>query len=203
MLLSHKRHFVFIHIPKTAGMSVHQALVKAAPDGIRRIEEMPAFHDPSKQRHVFAQDLRGFLGPSAWNELFSFAFVRNPWARLVSWYNMCHERPSNRFMRFVKCEAPTFSDFLLLTSDLVTRTHFNQIDYVTDSEGEIIVDFIGRYEQLEKDFSHICEQLGINTELPHINASANVDYRTYYDRRSRQLVAERFYRDIEVFGYEF
>ena len=180
VLLSYKHQFVFVHIPKTAGMSVHRALAKAAPDAIRRIDDMPAFSDPEKQRHVPAKDLRDYVGEANWIRLFSFAFVRNPFARLVSWYNMCHERPSNKFMWFVK-ENLTFHNSIVNDSDILHRTRINQIDYVTDGNGVSIVNFVGRYEQLEHDFNDISKKLGFSTFLPHINTTKRVDYRTYYD----------------------
>jgi chondroitin 4-sulfotransferase 11 len=203
VLFSDKHHFAFIHVPKTAGMSVHRALAKAAPDAIRRIEEMPAFSDPEKQRHLPARDLRDYLGEMRWKRLFSFAFVRNPFARLVSWYNMCHERPSNRFMWFVKDQSLTFRDFIIDPSDILGRTRLNQIDYISDSNGQFIVNFIGRYEQLEQDFDFICRELEFSTELPHVNSTKSVDYRAYYDASTHQVVAQRFRRDIEAFGYTF
>jgi hypothetical protein len=36
-----------------------------------------------------------------------------------------------------------------------------------------------------------------------MNSTTRVDYREYYNPRSRRLVAERFRRDIDAFGYDF
>jgi chondroitin 4-sulfotransferase 11 len=203
MLMSHEMRFVFIHIPKTAGMSVHRALAGASPDAIRRIDHMPAFHDPQKHRHLFARDMQQYLGAEAWRRYFSFCFVRNPYSRLVSWYNMCLERPVNAFMWRVRREAPTFYDFLCLEDRIVERTRFNQVDYVTDQHGRKIVNFIGNFESLSDDFDKVCTHLGLRSRLPHLNSTAKVDYRTFYDERCREIVAKRFQRDLTAFGYSF
>ena len=203
MLLSRERGFAFIHIPKTAGMSVHRALAEVSPDAVRRIEEMPATHDRQKQRHAFAQDLKRHLGEPAWQRLFTFAFVRNPWARMVSWYNMCRERPTTPFMWRVSREVASFAEFIELPDNFLERTRFNQIDYVTDDDGQILVNFVGRYESLNRDFDWICKHIGVEVTLPHVNSTTRVDYREYYNPRSRRLVTERFRRDIDAFGYDF
>jgi chondroitin 4-sulfotransferase 11 len=203
MLISEEKRFIFIHIPKTAGMSVNRALIGVAPDSIRRIEDLPAFNDPQKHRHLFARDLLEYFGPKLWRGYFSFAMVRNPFSRLVSWYNMCHERPTNKFMWRVKRDASTFSEFLRMSDRIVARTRFNQVDYVTDVSGKPIVNFVGYFENLEHDFQAICDRIGVESRLPHLNATAKVDYREFYDAASRNLVESRFSRDLEAFGYSF
>ncbi len=203
MLISRQRRFIFIHIQKTAGSSVVKALRQVTPDVITRFNDLPACWDPLKNRHLFASDLKLYLGNRAWQRFFKFAFVRNPWSRLVSWYNMCIDRPSNSFMRYVQANAPAFEDFLSLTSGRAVKTTFNQVDYICDRNGRIIVDFVGRFERLSSDFEYVCKQLAISAALPHKNKGPSVDYRSFYNPRTRQLVAERFRRDIDTFGYTF
>jgi hypothetical protein len=78
-----------------------------------------------------------------------------------------------------------------------------QKDFVTDENGDILVDFIGRYERLNSDFNQICKKLNIQANLPHTNASVHRDYRTYYDEFTQKLVADHFAEDIDLFGYTF
>src|SRR6266566_3325798 len=69
---------------------------------------------------------------------------------------------------------------------------------------EIIVDFVGRYENLDEDWSKICRALQIRAlSLGRENQVARQDYRVFYDDESRELVANRFARTIELFGYRF
>jgi hypothetical protein len=68
---------------------------------------------------------------------------------------------------------------------------------------EVYFDFIGRFERLREDFQTVCERLGFKATLPHVNRSDHAPYTSYYDDRSRVLVAERCAYDIERFGYRF
>jgi hypothetical protein len=80
---------------------------------------------------------------------------------------------------------------------------FNQIDYLTNGAGEPVVDFVGRFERLEEDAGYLFRRIGVEAALPRLNASCHGLYRDYYTARTRDLVAQRFARDIERFGYRF
>jgi chondroitin 4-sulfotransferase 11 len=197
MVVSHGTRSVFIHIQKTAGSSIEDALRSADP----------AIEDSLRdgRRHHFARDLRQAIPVEVWREYFKFAFVRNPWDRLVSWYAMCMRNPgSNRFSAYVNAVAPTFDDFLTrATTGMGERTTWNQLDYVSDADGRVIVDFIGRYERLDEDFAVVRERLHLPRQLPHLNHTPHGEYRGYYSAASREIVAQRFARDIAHFGYAF
>jgi hypothetical protein len=80
-----------------------------------------------------------------------------------------------------------------------------QSDYLIDLHGNLIVDFIGRYERLQDDFDTACRKIGIPTPpLPHKRrAKTRGAYREYYTPQTAQLVAEHFKADIDMFGYTF
>ncbi|NES08461.1 MAG: sulfotransferase family protein [Okeania sp. SIO2F4] len=79
MLRYHKHKFIFVDAQKTAGQSLTETLKKNVPD----LEKLV-----TKQKHGSAITGRDILGVDKWNEYYKFAFVRNPWDRLVSWYSM-------------------------------------------------------------------------------------------------------------------
>ena len=180
-----------------------RALQTVTPDAVESFENLPACKDVLKRRHLFAVDLRDFLHESQWQASFKFAFVRNPWSRLVSWYLMCVGKPRNQFQHYVKANTENFDDFLRLTSGIAEKTTFNQVDYVCDEQGKLILDFVGRFETLPADFGYVCRQLDVNLELPHLNKGKQGDYRSYYNAEARNLVAKRFERDIRTFQYSF
>jgi len=197
MIVSDRARCIFVHIQKTAGASIEAALQA---------------HDPAAgsglhagRRHMLAREIRDVVPRDAWDAYFKFAFVRNPWDRLVSWYHMCMQvTEDNAFSRFVKQHAPTFEAFLTTAAaGPGARTTRDQVDYVSDEQGTVIVDFVGRYESVATDFAHVCRQLGVAAPLPHVNTSAHRDYREYYTAATREIVARRFARDIERFGYRF
>ncbi|WP_168028782.1 sulfotransferase family 2 domain-containing protein [Falsiroseomonas selenitidurans] len=202
-MISHAHRTIFVHIQKTGGTSVTAAFGQPinAPD-----------------KHHRADQLRERLGAAVWDSYFTFAFVRNPWDRLVSWWSMIDAMrprldsgaPLNAFSRYVLRSARSFEEFLLhATEEIVEEGGAKSItrcqtDYLVDSQGRLLVDFVGRFETLEADFSRIAARLPQPpAPLRHMNRSRRSDYRQYYTPRLADLVAARFSKDIERFGYRF
>ena len=78
-----------------------------------------------------------------------------------------------------------------------------QWNWITDKDGTVLVDFIGRFENLQQDFNTVCLQIGKRVILPHRNKSKRSDYRTYYHDASIEIIGQWFKDDIEPFGYAF
>ena len=77
-------------------------------------------------------------------------------------------------------------------------------EFVCDDEGNVIIDFIGKYENLSTDFRTVCQRAGLpSIELPHLNKSTSGEYRKYYTNETRDFVAKMAQKDIELFGYDF
>jgi hypothetical protein len=198
MLCNDDKKFVFVHIQKTAGSSMRHVLKKIP--GTKRI----------CGTHSFIKDC------DYPKDYFKFVFVRNPWDRLVSWYNM-HKKlgPHNDFAKYLIDGTNNFSDFLKKTNVVTDYPHnsnfpvrksitYNQLDYVSDEDEKIIVDFIGKFENLNEDVSTVGKKIGLpNMKLPVVNKLRNDDYRTYYKDNDVEIVAEMYKRDIEYFGYTF
>lgn len=161
---------------------------------------------------------------------FKWAFVRNPWDRLVSAYEFASDiylirRTGDRFYNRQPCpfndlirymwdnrnifddrtnfaiddlqKKPSFKLNGFERTTLVPQHLFLQID------GHIAMDFIGRFENLEPDFTYVCRYLGQESRLPHFNKIARRHYRDYYTEETRNMVADIYARDIELFEYEF
>jgi hypothetical protein len=80
----------------------------------------------------------------------------------------------------------------------------NQIDWLTNAEGRIAMDFVGRFERLQLDFDIACQRLGFPTmQLLVVNRSHHKHYTTYYDGDTYQAVKQAFEKDIGYFGYRF
>ena len=221
MLISKKHKFIFIHVAKVAGQSVTNALMPYAANGwqrmiapvfpyryqlklyskIRKRCNTGYFYPQPLTDHARASHVLDYLGEARYREYYSFAFVRNPWARAVSIYTYALKHPRHSKHKKV-VGLGSFEGYLRWHCGGGETIH-QQRDYVCDSAGQLIVDFVGKQESLELDFGSVCEQLNLSAKLQHFNASRNDSYRDYYSDDTMQLVAEAYHEDIETFDYEF
>lgn len=211
MLISRSKKFLFIHIQKTAGRSF-EAVLK---ENITDLESCMGTHDHA----LWAREELG----DEWFDYYKAAFVRNPWDRLVSWYTMIQEKGTmtwykrifgmrryNDLTQYVLANANSFDDFIYKCRDTINDIDgkksilYNQLDYVSDKNGDLIVDFVGRFENLGEDSQTVFSSLGlVGVSLPHKNSSKHKNYRTYYTDETREEVSKMYAKDIEFFGYEF
>lgn len=211
MLVSHSAKFVFIHVQRTGGLSMQATLKQQFPD-------LRVWHG----RHGHVRAGIAEWGRERWDEYHSFAVVRNPWDRLVSWYSMIRARqadnriqlpwPLSRQPRLwdqVARRGRTFEQFLHnCTTEVFDRGCrksfvYNQLDYLVDREGRPAVSQVARFETLGEDIDRLFAHLGIAAKLPHRNGSQHGHYSRWYDDRTEELVRQRFARDIEAFDYRF
>jgi hypothetical protein len=217
MLLSVKHQFLFVHIAKTGGTSVRAALARRRWTDpwywpmflCSRLSHLSGHRIATKlPRHAKAIAAKELLPQEVFDALFKFAFVRNPWdLQVSSFHHIRRERPRllgghddfDGFLRW-KLDPQRPPQYHLDTSIQL------QTDYLIDLRGQLIVDFIGRYERLEQDFAEACARIGISPPtLPHRRQANDrrADYRRYYTDETAELVARQFAPDIERLGYGF
>jgi len=216
MLLSLKHRFLFIHIAKTGGTSVRAARTwprwrdpyQLAQFMCSRISALTGHRIGAKfPRHAKAIAAKEMLPRELYQELFKFAFVRNPWdLQVSSYHHILRERPHQMggFQDFASFMDWKFDPARPYNYIIDTSLEL-QSDYVVDLHGELIVDFIGRYETLVEDYHKVCERVGLSPRpLPHRRrADDRDDYRRYYSDELADQVAAHFGADIERFGYRF
>lgn len=210
MLISHSKRFIFIHIYKVAGESIKQALCpfdfhpnKILINRVLKKIGLPYEVSPYGQRkypeHITALELRRNLPKKYFENYFKFAFVRNPWDWQVSNFHYGLKKkdlPSHNLFKNMK----SFQEYIEWK---VVNDKKLQKDFVCDEEGNIIVDYIGKMESIDKDFNHICNRLDINVRLPHINKTSHPNYNTIYNDQTRKLIEFHFKEDIQLFDYKF
>lgn len=196
-MISHKLRAVFIHIPKCGGTSIERILDKQS-------------FVYQKHPHICHREL-----DSNHDNYFKFAFVRNPFDKLVSEYkwftNTEYKYPCKRVKDFYK--GVDFKTFLKKFTDWPTRKsdhwyvrgdYYHGLDYMHILQPIGQMDFIGRFENLQQDFDFICDKIDIpRQKLPHIYKSNHRHYTEYYDAEAQEIVAKRYGKDIEHFGYKF
>ncbi|HBH54264.1 MAG TPA: chondroitin 4-O-sulfotransferase [Planctomycetaceae bacterium] len=185
---------LFIHVPKTAGYSIGQALFGGVTG-----------HDPLRRLWLL-------YASAEFDQYFKFAFVRNPWERLVSAHEyFLQDRQPPGTQNWVRQQFGHFRDFDEFVKHWVPRRamrseqpHFHTQSSFVTLGGHVAVDFLGRMENLEEDFATIARRLGQEVSLPRMNATPrDRPYRDYYTAASRQIVAEVYAEDIQRFGYQF
>ena len=203
MIISHKHRFVFVAIPKTGTSSIESVLGNYGEPCnhpvLRRGRLFTGKHELLSTRSL-ELDIVGY---------FSFCFVRNSWAKVFSEYTYRKKMlkywkenpPTNpvwieSYKMYTKAleGCNTFCDFLR------NRKYWEPEQLTWSSE----VDLVGRFENLQEDFNVVCDKIGIpRQELLHRNKSTHKHYTEYYDDETREIVAEKYAKDIEYFGYEF
>lgn len=185
---------IFVHIPKTGGISVANSLFGRHGAG----------HD-SLWWYQLVFDHEEF------DSYFKFAFVRNPWDRLVSAYTFLKQGGmSENDKKWAEQHLSGFDDFDSFVKVWVNRQniykgiHFvPQFEFVCLGDLRPAVDFIGRFERLAEDFNFIREKLGKESNLQKLNMGAKKDYRQFYTKETIQIVADAYYEDVKIFGYDF
>lgn len=208
MLISFSHRFIFVHVQRTGGSSVIRTLepygYRAPVTPISKLLSRTGFiKDPKKivfRTHETARRVRELLPAGMYEDFLTIAFVRNPWSWLVSLYEVFRKGPRHRHHKIVS----KMKDFREYIDWEAARNSRFQYPLITDSGGEIIIDYLGRYERLQDDYAGLCKRLDIDVApLPRENRRTFRDYREYYDDDTREKVAEYWRRDIDLLGYDF
>lgn len=188
--MGNRHKFLFIRIPKTGSTSIGEVL--KTPKGHQTLAYF-------QERNI--------------NYSYSFAFVRNTYNRLVSWYRHEYGNGVTSFRKWVDdgCPVAWGNDW---HADWQENNPMNQMSYIKNKDGNIGVDFIGRFENIENDYLQVCSNLGIDPppKLPKIVPSPfhkkkqnTFTYNAfdYYDLETREKVDELFSEEIEYFNFKF
>jgi hypothetical protein len=232
VILSHKHKFIYLKTMKTASSSMEIGLSRIlGPDDVitptrddldsqrsqgmggqnYRLDHPDVPRQPLLRRllgrpertnhpsigfheHIGAEQVRRYVGQDVWSSYYKFTFERNPWDRQISYYF---------YKTRHKARRPDFERFLRRKSKVYIP---NFEIYAID--GEIAVDFVGRYENLSEDFNKAIKAIGMKEEilLPMSNVAPGKDdrnYRQYYNEHTRDTIAEWYAREISAFGYKF
>jgi hypothetical protein len=222
MIISNSHKFIFIHILKTAGTTITLALDSflrwndIALGGTSFGEKLNVLYKErfGLLKHSTALQIKGVVGEAVWSSYFSFTFVRHPYTRMVSFYIWLEQSIARASSDAALWSWPTtqaflesrsFSDFIRNEKFLRSMAARPQIEWLEDSEGRRIVDFVGRFENLEEGCRIIEERVGLRLEsIGHHNPSdgrrhpadilsAEADYAHLHDIQRR---------DFECLGYD-
>ncbi len=212
IFISHKHKFIYYTIPKVASTTIISFIITI--DEIKiTLDEIK--QNPSLHRTIMPRIFRPEHRSARYKDYFHFTFVRNPYDRLLSCYINKVYKPalSNREDRnFVKgygnlvgFKKMSFSDFVHFVTQIPDEhcdPHFSPQHRLLDLE---TLDFIGRLENFEQDFSYVKERISLSDDIKPetLNASKHDPYQNYYDDELRKMVAKKYALDLEIFNYDF
>ena len=191
-----KQGAIFIHVPKVAGTSISNALYG------RTLGHYPATY------------LNG-LFPDLFASCFTFCFVRNPWSRVLSAYRFARmgRNESMGIANPARYQTGQFVDFETFLHDWISSRVLSNEDFVfrpqhqfvCDGSGVQLVEHVGKLEDFKKDLQIVESRLGRKLLVGHTNRTAcSSDYRGHYlSYEMIDIVAKKYRKDIEIFGYDF
>ena len=151
------------------------------------------------------------LGKGTFNQYFKFAFVRNPFARLVSAYEFLQGGGGGHYdEKIVSIIKPykSFESFVMeyLNQNTIKASRYfrPQHYFVCDSNGKIIINYLGHFEELEKDYEFIRNKIGTGEPLKKLNVTKNkrmLIEEYYFNDKIKQKVISLYNKDFELFGY--
>lgn len=194
-----QRKFIFISVPKNGSQSIHKMFNVRLKDH-SNITDVGIF-DNHCRAAVLKRRYPDF------DDRFKFCFVRNPWERIVSWWNY------HRKMNIAMYKEITFPEWVKqgcphhwgpqngTRYKRENRSPLDQFQFIYDDKGNCLVDFIGKMENFNDELKKIQKELNVSFDnIEHRNKTSS-DWKAYYTPELITLVSIRFKKDIDLFGY--
>ena len=189
-----EKKIIFLHVPKTGGTT------------IKRIFDISLFHDsnpatsPSPQ-HFTCNMLEERIGHQKYSDYYKFAFVRNPWSRILSSYFWRQTLPKER-------PVLPFEDFIGNVAQIVAKKNYYSQEFgdhfIPQTEFTSDVNDIFKFEDFEASIATIAAKTGIViNKIPPKKAKHYDDYTKFYNKETRQIIAKIYKTEISKFGYSF
>ena len=216
-MISIQKKFLFIHVPKTGGNSIQGILKNYSEDIIiTRKKGENGFDERFElknrkykiKKHASLYQYKKVLEPDIYNSLFKFAVIRNPWDRMISYYFSPNlgvvKWEKEKFIKFVNNVKPL--KYYIAEYNLLDKVFYELNLNVKNDRSKLDenIDYIIKFENIEKDFEKVCKKLSIPYQtLPVVNKSYREHYSKYYDEELIELVKRKYRDEIELFNYKF
>lgn len=199
---------IFTHPPKCGGTSFEHFLGLQNDEVHRRLYKHSSLITQIQAIKKMNYDPKDFI---------KISIIRNPWDRMVSWYFYLKERAflaektddtKKRMQRLAS--NLEFNEFINYIDKFNTKIFHRDFSYYMFGESNVFeIDFVIKYENYEIDFLKCLEILKIPlisaNAIPHknIGLTRDLDYKKYYNEKSKEIVAKIYKEDIDFFKYAF
>ncbi|MBR9763306.1 MAG: sulfotransferase family protein [Rhodobacteraceae bacterium] len=212
MILSRGRRYIFIHIPKTGGTSMAQALESRAmkedillgdtPKARRRRHRVAGLQTRGRLwKHSTLADIEGLVTAGEIASFFVFTLVRNPWDRIASYY-LWLQGQNFSHPAVTLANGRSFPDFI--REPLIARSFRSAPygSYLRESSGREKCNVFIRLEHFDEDSEPLWRHLGFKLTLPRVNAvEVSVKKELVYRSADRKFIEDLCAEDIHRFGY--
>lgn len=224
MPIYNNHKLIHIHIPKTAGVSISNLISKEGiENGIHTLygsingntSKFLTGSECTILQHIFWNEIKSSY-PIQWYVYKKFAFVRNPYDRIVSIYSYLKhlvncgvnghpfmKSPSQKFDDFVELiEIEMQNNFVKFSHNIVCH-FYKQTDFICGINGAIMIDFVGKFENIEEDIKWLYQYLKVEKIdiLPFLNKTEHQNYMDYYNSKTKKIIYKLYESDFKKFDY--
>ncbi len=210
------KDILFIHIPKTAGTSIHKSFLD---NNLYNLH----MNKSGRLRHLSSESMIKILGKDSYNSYHTFSVVRNPWDRYVSNWRFLVEKKIDMKIRKLRSKASgkkykraikqymaiknsNFETFLRMDLEENRFGNENRAAWLVDqykyisNEDNILVNKILRFESIKHDFY---KEFKFKLTSIEINKTTREDYSYYYNNKTKNILGDFYKKDIDMFNYRF
>jgi hypothetical protein len=200
VIFSAYRRFCFVHIPKTGGTSIaaayepHMLFNDVMLGGTLFGEHVQATYRRrfNLHKHSGARAIAAATGPSRFDDVFSFAILRDPADRMVSLYRWLRGLTKGEHPLLEPARALAFAPFVEIARDKVT----SQAAHVK-IDGKVAVSRLYRFDDLDAAWAEVCGRIGIAATLGRANASRSEPVEL--TPAARAMIEEAFAEDVALY----
>ena len=197
-----KENLLFIHIPKTGGTVIEDAITKYAPQSLYSDKTNILLDFPYNQKslqHQFYTTLYQFKNKLNINfdNIKIFSIVRNPYDKIISdllWYKLIKKD-------FTDEQVYNVIKNNYLYRDGLDNHNEPQYKFIVDENSELIKNIkIFRTETLNESNDDLSKFVGFNINIR--KEGIDKDYSNYLNKDSISLINLFYKKDFELFNYK-
>ena len=221
-IINFSSNFVFVHIPKAAGTSVskyfrpynHYCDLEIGGTDFGEQVQVAYQRRFGLSKHSPAHVIRNTMGQVAWSKALTFAFVRNPYSRMLSTYNFlckwhgCPDHLQQKLLGFDTFEEYVMSGLWKQVNGpdgiFLPQTHWTS---KPSAPKHVLVDRICKLESIEAELAELTRILGLgkgeveDVVAPALNRSEQRYGLDGLSARAIDTITDHYRIDFENFDY--